>query len=43
MLISGSIPEGEILRGTADEKQEFKNRVTGLLQLVVASREFQFA
>jgi len=35
--------EGEVRCGTADEKQEFKNRVTGLLQLVVASREFQFA
>jgi uncharacterized protein (DUF1800 family) len=35
--------EGAIRCGTAAEKQEFEHRVTGLLQLVVASREFQFA
>jgi hypothetical protein len=35
--------EGEVRCGTPAEKQEFENRVTGLLQLIVASREFQFA
>jgi uncharacterized protein (DUF1800 family) len=35
--------DGEVRCGTAEEKQEFERRVAGLLQLVVASREFQFA
>jgi hypothetical protein len=35
--------DGEVRCGTAAEKQEFERRVAGLLQLVVASREFQFA
>jgi hypothetical protein len=34
---------GEVRCGTEAEKQAFESRVTGLLQLIVSSREFQFA
>jgi hypothetical protein len=33
----------EVRCGTEVEKQAFENRVAGLLQLIVSSREFQFA
>jgi uncharacterized protein (DUF1800 family) len=42
-LISHVQKGGQVRCGTAEEKQDFKDRVAGLLQLIVASREFQFA
>ncbi len=42
-LIEHSDAEGEIRRGsTADERQAFGGRVTGMLQLIAACREYQF-
>jgi uncharacterized protein (DUF1800 family) len=35
--------DGEVRCGTPEEKQAFQQRVAALLQLIVASREFQFA
>jgi hypothetical protein len=35
--------QGPIKCGTSEEKQEFEKIMTGLLRLIVASREFQFA
>ena len=42
-LIAYAQKEGEVRCGTEEEKREFERRAAALLQLVVASREFQFA
>jgi uncharacterized protein (DUF1800 family) len=41
-LVSHVQKDGEVHCGTAEEKQDFERRAAGLLQLIVASREFQF-
>lgn len=42
-LVTYAQKDGEVRCGTAEEKEEFERRAAGLLQLIVASREFQFA
>ena len=42
-LVSHVQRDGEIRCSTNEEKRDFEKRATALLQLIVSSREFQFA